>query len=224
MRKFRDILKISRKRHGSAATHGFHGAAKPRTMAQLAQIPDSRFLSMATRCVFQAGFNWKVIEAKWDGFEDAFEGFELSRWVMANDDDISRLASDERIVRNAQKIASVPENARFFSDVSREHGSVGLWVGQWPAEDYVGLLAALAEGGSRLGGATGQYFLRFVGKDSFILSKDVTAALIREGVIDKPSSSRKAMAAIQAAFNRWMDESGESMTAISQTLARSIDA
>ena len=62
-----------------------------------------------------------------------------------------------------------------------------------------------------------------MGKDGFILSRDVVAALIREGVIDKPPSSKKAMAAVQAAFNHWADESGHSLTAISQTLARSID-
>jgi 3-methyladenine DNA glycosylase Tag len=224
MRKFKDILAIAKKRHGEQAMHGFHGPASPKTMAQLALIPDDRWLSMATRCVFHAGFNWKVIDAKWDGFEEAFEDFSLGRWVLANDDDLARLVSDERIVRNGQKIASVPENARFFAGLSKESGSVGLWVGQWPVSDYVGLLAALAEGGSRLGGTTGQYFLRFMGKDSFILSKDVIAALIRENVIDKPSMSKKAMAAIQAAFNRWMEESGQSMTAISQALARSIDA
>lgn len=224
MRKFKDILAIATERHGPAAMHGYHGAANPRTMAQLAQIPDDRYLSMATRCIFHAGFSWKVIDEKWDGFEEAFEDFDIGRWVMATDDDVSRLASDDRIVRNGQKIASVPVNARFFAAMAKEHGGVGLWIGQWPVEDYVGLLAALSDGGSRLGGTTGQYFLRFMGKDSFVLSKDVLAALIREKVIDKPSNSKKAMSAIQAAFNQWMEESGQSMTAVSQALARSIDA
>ena len=203
--------------------HGFHGPARPKTMAQLALIPNDRYLAMATRCIFQAGFNWKVIEAKWDGFEEAFDEFDLGRCSMYSDDDIARLASDDRIVRNGQKIASVPENARYFAAKAADTGSVGLWIGQWPVDDYVGLLEELSRNGSRLGGNTGQYFLRFMGKDSFILSKDVTAALIREGVIEKPGSSKKAMAAIQAAFNTWMEQSGESMTAISQTLARSID-
>jgi 3-methyladenine DNA glycosylase Tag len=62
-----------------------------------------------------------------------------------------------------------------------------------------------------------------MGKDSFILSRDVTAALIREGIIDKPATSKKALAAVQAAFNHWMEDSGQPATAISQTLARSID-
>jgi len=200
-----------------------YGKLKPKSADELAAIPDDRWLAMATRCIFQSGFNWKVIEAKWAGFEAAFEGFDLGRWVMSSDDDIARLVSDKRVVRNGQKISSVPVNARFFSEVSRQHGGFGRWIGDWPPTDYVGLLEVLEKKGSRLGAATGQYFLRFMGKDGFILSKDVTAALIREGVIDKAPTSRKAMAAVQHAFDRWTAESGLPMMAISQTLARSID-
>lgn len=224
MRKFEEILAIARERHGEAAMHGYRGPARPKTAGELAAIPDDRWLSMATRCIFQSGFSWKVIDAKWEGFEAAFEGFDLGRWVMASDDDIAALLADRRIVRNGQKIATVPENARFFAGISRQHGGVGRWIGEWPVTDHAGLVEALGRGGSRLGGATAQYFLRFMGKDGYILSKDVTAALIREGVIDKPPTSKKAMAAVQQAFNAWMEETGYPMTAISQTLARSIDA
>jgi 3-methyladenine DNA glycosylase Tag len=75
---------------------------------------------------------------------------------------------------------------------------------------------------SRLGGTSGQYTLRFMGKDSFILSRDVVARLIAEGVVDKAPSSKRDMEATQAAFNTWMDQSGRSLTEISRVLAMSI--
>ena len=61
-----------------------------------------------------------------------------------------------------------------------------------------------------------------MGRDSFILSRDVGAALVREGVVDKPPSSKRDMAAVQAAFNAWMAESGRGLTQISRTLAMSV--
>ena len=64
--------------------------------------------------------------------------------------------------------------------------------------------------------------MRFSGVDSFILSKDVTARLIAEGVIDKPAGSKSSMTAVQNAFNTWMDQSGRSLTAISRVLALSL--
>lgn len=54
------------------------------------------------------------------------------------------------------------------------------------------------------------------------LSPDVTARLIAEGVIDKPASSKTALRTVQAAFNSWMEQSGRSLTEISQVLAMSL--
>ena len=78
--------------------------------------------------------------------------------------------------------------------------------------------------GDRLGGQTGRYFLRFIGWDSPILSRDVVQALIGAGVVDKEPSSQKALAAVQAAFNELVDASGRSNTELSRILAMSVDA
>jgi 3-methyladenine DNA glycosylase Tag len=61
--------------------------------------------------------------------------------------------------------------------------------------------------------------MRFMGKDSFVLSGDVVKALIREGVVTKEPTSAKDLKAVQAAFNAWAAESGRPLTQISQVLA-----
>ena len=225
MQTYQAIFDRAAKRHGGAAALSAKLAeSQPKSPAELAAIPDDHWLAEITRCVFQAGFNWSVIENKWDGFETAFEGFDVSRWAMASDDDLDALAHDTRIVRNPQKIRTVRENAVFLSDLAKEHGSAGRFFADYPATDQVGLMDVLKKRGSRLGGTTAQYFLRFIGKDTFIISRDVTAALIAAGVIDKPPTSAKALHAVQDAFNAWMSESGRPLTQISRTLALSIDS
>ena len=221
MRSFEDIRAIAAGRHDDLDKR-LAALEPPKSAKKLAAIPDDRWLSCMTKCVFQAGFNWKVVDNMWPGFEAAFDGFDIGRCAMLNDDDIARLTKDTRIVRNGMKIRSVHENAVFVGALAKEHGGVGRFFGGWPAEDYVGLLAELKKRGSRLGGATGQYFLRFMGVDSFILSRDVTARLIAEGVIDKAPSSQKAMAAVQDAFNAWREQSGRPFNEISRVLALSI--
>ena len=223
MSSFSEIFDKAANRHGKPEMLTHVEASVPKSASELSSIPDDRWLSQATRCVFQAGFNWKVIEAKWDGFEAAFEGFDIGRWVLASDDDIADLASDKRIVRNPQKIRTVPENARFFAEVSREHDGFGKWISQQPSTERNLLLEEMNRRGSRLGAMTGQYFLRFMGVDCYILSRDVTAALVREGIVDRQPTSKRAMAAVQEAFNGWMKESGYGLTQISRVLARSID-
>ncbi|MDJ0947788.1 MAG: DNA-3-methyladenine glycosylase I [Alphaproteobacteria bacterium] len=197
---------------------------KPKSAAALRKLSDDRYLAGMTRCVFQAGFSWKVIEAKWPGFEAAFEGFNPGRCSLMSDDDLDRLVRDTRIIRHAKKILSVRDNAVLLCDLAREHGSAAKAFADWPAEDYVGLLELLKKRGSRLGGSTAQYFLRQIGKESFVLSKDVVAALTREGVVDKDPKSKRDLDAVQAAFNAWRAESGRSLSEISRVLALSVDS
>ncbi len=123
-----------------------------------------------TKRIFSAGFVWSVIEKKWPGFEAAFLGFEPKRLLSQPDEFWEGLTGDKRIVRNPQKIMAVRANAQFVADIANEHGSFGKFLAQWPAGDQVGLLELLGKRGARLGGRTGQYFLRFIGKDGFVTS------------------------------------------------------
>ena len=196
---------------------------RPVPAAELAEVPADRWLAAMAKCLFQAGFNWSVIENKWPGFETAFDGFDVARVAFYHDGDMDRLLADKGIVRNAAKIKAVIENARFLQDLAQEHGSAGAAFANWPNADYVDLLQLIAKRGSRLGAVTGQRMLRSMGRDSFILSPDVTARLISEGVVDRPPSAQRDMRAVQDAFNIWSAQSGRGLTAISQTLAFSID-
>lgn len=197
----------------------------PRALSadELADIPDDRWLSHMTKCVFRAGFVWRVIEQKWAGFEDAFSGFNPQGMAHLSDDRLAEIAQDERIVHNAQKVNTVRENAMFVLDIAAEHGSFAEFIANWPEDDIVGLWALLKKRGKRLGGNTSAMVLRGMGKDTFVLSTDVCAALQKAGVINRENPSSQAeMKAIQQAFNAWRDESGLRLCEISRTLAASI--
>ncbi|WP_425043949.1 DNA-3-methyladenine glycosylase I [Primorskyibacter sp. S87] len=220
MRSFQEIFAIAADRHGGPDALEAK-LSRPASSDELAALPEDRWLSILTKCIFQAGFSWKVIDTKWEGFEDAFDGFDPGPCAFMDDDKFDALLRDTRIVRNGAKIATVRDNAAFLIEL-REQGGAGKVLGGWPSEDYIGLLDLLKSRGSRLGGTTGQYAMRFAGRDSFILSRDVTARLIAEGVIDKPAGSKTAMRAVQAAFNDWAGQSGRSLTEISRVLAMSV--
>lgn len=189
----------------------------------LAKVRDDRILSTMAERVFAAGFVWRVIEQKWPGFEEAFLGFEPKRLLFQPDDFWHDLASDSRIVRNPQKIRSVRDNAAFVERVSREHGGFGRFLAEWPADDQVGLTAYLGKHGSRLGGNTGQYLLRWLGWDTFILSRDMILALRDAGLdIGEAASSKKDLAKIQWQINEWAAATGLPRAHISRILSMSI--
>lgn len=221
MRSFDEIFAIAADRHGGADALK---ARLPQPATDFAAIPDDRVLAQMTRCIFQAGFHWKVIDQKWPGFEQAFHGFDPNRCAMIHDEEIDTLLSDPRIVRNPAKVKSVPENAAFILSLAKEHGSAAKAFAAYPQSEYIELLDLLKKKGSRLGGVTGQRVLRNLGLPAFILSNDVLARLKAEGVIDGPATSKKGQQAIQAAFNTWSEESGLSPSEISAVLAMSIDS
>lgn len=188
----------------------------------LSELGDDRLLAEFTKRIFQAGFNWQVIETKWPGFEEAFWGFDIARCAMMSEDDLDLLLSNAAIVRNGPKILAVRDNAVFLSELAQEHGSATAHIGAWPGTDQVGLLQMLKARGARLGGMTGQYALRFAGYDNFILSRSVVAALNMAGVIEGAANSKTALTKVQQAFNDWAAESGERYAVISRTLAMSV--
>ncbi len=222
MRHFSMIEKQAAERKGGtdalAALLSF-----PLSEEKLQAIPDDRWLSAMTKCIFQAGFNWQVIERKWPRFEQVFEEFDLHRWAMMSDDDLDRLLKTEGLVANAAKIRSVGTNATFLLELSAAYGSVAAHFCTWKRTEYCNNLRQLQKSGSRLGGRTGQTFLRRMGVDTLIFSPDVLKALKREGVVGKMPSSKADFAAIQAAIDRWSGESGRPLTQISQILAFSAD-
>ena len=221
MRDFDEIFEIAAQRKGGAdALNALLN--KPESAAALAAFPEDRWLAQISKCVFNAGFNWKVIEAKWPGFEEAFDGFDPARVAMWPDERLDQLASDTRIVRNGSKIASVHANAVFLRELAQEHGSASAFFAAYPADDQIDLMEILKKRGSRLGGSTVQYALRFMGKESFVLSRDVVKALRRENVIASDSLSKKNLIAIQAAFNNWKAETGRPLNEISRILAFSV--
>jgi 3-methyladenine DNA glycosylase Tag len=218
---FKEIYRRAVRRHGGANLEA--ELPKVKSKAALRRVKDDRVLAEMTRGVFQAGFVWRVVENKWDGFEEAFGGFDPRPLAKLSENKLAALAVDTRIIRNPQKISSVRDNARLVCELSDESGSAARFFAAWPEEDMVGLWDLLKRRGSRLGGFTGQFFLRHIGVDTPMLTADVEAALREQGVVEQKSlSSRKAQIAIQEAFNTWREESGRSLSEISKILACSL--
>ena len=189
---------------------------------EIAATPNDRFLAEATKMIFQAGFNWDVIEKKWPNFEKSFDGFDVHYWAMMMDEEMGRLMQDKSIVRNAMRLASVGKNAIYFKDIITEHGSVGAFFANWDPDQYFENVMAMRKRTNRLGGTSGMIFLRRMGIESLVFSTDVVRALIGNGVVAKEPTSKADMKAAQEAVSAWRKESGRTLSEISQILAMSV--
>lgn len=189
---------------------------------QLLDIPEARYLSAMIRCINRAGFSWRVIDQKWPEFEEAFFQFKVDTLAMLSDEQWEAYLNDKRVVRSGQKIRATRDNVAFLYDLRFTDQGIAKLIHEWPCSDQIGLMALLKKRGSRLGGNSGQYFLRMMGKDCFVLSRDVILALQSAGLdIKTEPSSQRELKLIQAAFNTWHQQSGTSYTHMSQICAYS---
>ena len=190
---------------------------------QLLAKGDDRYLAMMTKVINQAGFRWAVIEKKWPQFEDAFFQFNITKLSLLSPEQWEAYLRDTRVVRHGQKINAVMENVAFVYHESLQRGSFAHLIADWPTDDQVGLMRYLKKHGSRLGGNTGQRFLRYMGKDAFILTQDVVYALQHSGIdiADNPTSQRD-LNKVQEAMNRWHQDTQLPYAHLSKLLAYSV--
>lgn len=209
-------------RFGSAKALEAH-LPTPKTAKQLEAISADRYLSTMALRVFRAGLKHSLVDSKWPAFEEVFYRFDPEKVVLMGADHLERLMQDARIIRHLGKLKSVPRNAQLILDIEKEHGSFGKFIAQWPVEDITGLWQYLAKHGNQMGGLSSPRFLRMVGKDTFIPTWDVVAALNAQKIVDKVPTSKRDQAIVQQVFNQWQSESGRPLCQLSAMLAFTVN-
>jgi DNA-3-methyladenine glycosylase I len=120
------------------------------------------YLEVMTKAVFQSGLSWKVVDAKWDGFREAFAGFDAEKVARFTPADVDRLAQDPSIVRNRRKIQATVDNAVEIVALDQEHNGFRNFLrSQGSFEETV---ASLKRHFGFLGDTGSYYFLYVVGE------------------------------------------------------------
>jgi hypothetical protein len=120
------------------------------------------YLEVMTKAVFQSGISWRVIEAKWLGFQQAFFGFDPERIAELTPPEVDRLAEDTRIVRNRKKIEATVQNAQTMLDLDREHGGFRAYLRS--RGDFGETVSDLRKRFKFIGDLGAYYFLYVVGE------------------------------------------------------------
>jgi 3-methyladenine DNA glycosylase Tag len=196
---------------------------RPKSADELRAVPDDRYLSQMSLRIFRAGLKHSLVDAKWPAFEEVFLGFQPKRVVAMSDEELEALLHDERVIRHWGKLKSVRANAAAIMQLEDGHGGMGAYLADWPRNDAVGLWADLAKRFSQLGGNSGPYFLRMVGRDTFILTPSVVSALNHWDAFEGTPKSKADRLKVQDVFNAWMRASSRPLCQVSMILALSVD-
>ena len=216
---YREIYNLALERKGSKEILESL-ISRPSDRSPLRVFSDDRCLAEFTKKIFQSGFVWKIVEQKWEGFEEIFWGFDIDKLLLMPEDMLERKAQDKKIIRNFRKVRTILVNAQMIKETcERESKSFGKFLSDWPKNDLVGLWIYLKNNGSRLGGNTGPFALRSLGIDSFLLTKDVEDFLRLNGIVDSGISSKRALYAAQNFFNDLQKDSGRDFAELSRLIA-----
>lgn len=186
---------------------------------QLTLLGDDRFLAEFTKKVFQSGFVWRVVRNKWPSFESVFFDFNIEKILMMPEEMLERKAADPSIIRNYNKVKTIKANAEMIFAEQQNGHTFAEFIANWPSDNIIGLWAYLKKNGARLGGNTGPYALRMLGKDTFILTRDVEGYFRAHDIISGGIQTKSSLNTIQASFNTWQAESGLSLCQLSQLVA-----
>ena len=195
----------------------------PKSAEELRAVGDDRYLSLMSLRIFRAGLKHSVVDAKWPAFEEVFFGFEPARVVAMPDEELEALLADQRLIRHWGKLKSVRANAAAITELATAKGGMGRYLAEWPRDDVVGLWADLAKRFTQLGGNSGPYFLRMVGKDTFILTESVVKALNHWDAFEGTPKSKADRQKVQEVFNAWHQATSRPFCQISMILAASVD-
>jgi 3-methyladenine DNA glycosylase Tag len=130
--------------------------------AQITPTSLADYLEVITKAAFQSGMSWRVIEAKWDGFREAFHGFDPERVAAFTPEDVERLAGDRRIVRNRRKIEATIQNAETLLELDRPPAGFRGWLRSHGGFEET--IDALRKELSFIGDMGAYYFLYVVGE------------------------------------------------------------
>jgi DNA-3-methyladenine glycosylase I len=122
----------------------------------------SGYLDALARVMFQTGISWRVVEAKWPGTREAFDGFDPEAVAAYDASDIDRLMGDTRVIRNRKKLEAVVTNARRMQAVASESGGFDRYLDS--LGDFEATKDALHKQFAFIGDAGAWYFLWSVGR------------------------------------------------------------
>lgn len=93
-------------------------------------------LEVMTRAIFQAGLSWALIDARWDAFRTAFDGFRVDLIAATyGEGEIERIMETDGVIHSRAKIAGTIANAKALQAVAAEYGDVAAYVRSFPSYD-----------------------------------------------------------------------------------------
>lgn len=77
---------------------------------------------------FQAGLSWLTVLKKREAFRRAFDNFDVKKVAKYDENKVTELLQNEKIIRSRGKINAAILNAKIFIEIQKEFGSFSKYI------------------------------------------------------------------------------------------------
>lgn len=161
---------------------------------------DAVLFAKLTMIVFYSGFRASTVGAKAGVIMSHFPDYETVAGYA--EEDIQRILSDQRMIKNERKIRAVVKNAIAVRDVVRQHGSFQSYIDSFQprssVENLMSLTRDLQQRFNYLGGITVYHFLTDTGFPVLKPDRVIRRVFHRLGIINNEHDEQEAIRQGQA--------------------------
>lgn len=80
---------------------------------------------------FQAGLSWECILNKRESFRIALDNFDIEKIINYDENKISELLNNKKIIRNKLKIKALINNSKIFKEIKKEYKTFYKYLSQY---------------------------------------------------------------------------------------------
>ncbi|MBY8991904.1 MAG: DNA-3-methyladenine glycosylase I [Candidatus Lokiarchaeota archaeon] len=127
---------------------------------------DKGYFEILSKAVFNAGFSYRVVDAKWEGIKEVFYDFDpftISKWTV---DEVSFALNSPKIIRNPKKVNAIVSNAKIFLELVEKYGSFEKYLKTFREEPYEERQKILSNQFKWMGPTGAHFFLWSVGENA----------------------------------------------------------
>jgi 3-methyladenine DNA glycosylase Tag len=134
---------------------------------------DNEYFERMSRVILASGLNWRTLEKKWPGIEQAFAGFDVAAVADFAEPEITALLANPAVIRNLPKIRAIVANAGEFQSIAKKYGSFAAYLADLRNRGgEASMRDAISQRFTFMGKGTTVIFLFSVGEDLPEASKE----------------------------------------------------
>lgn len=175
--------------------------------------PNSFFYEKLVGTIHVSGYKVSILRNRWSDIKKAFSNYDISKVSQYTDEDLKKMMSNPKLIRNKRKLKACIENAKIIKEISTKYGFFGEYL-ERNKNNLKKLKEDLIKKFHYLGNVLVLEYLKEVGIDAIKPDVHVVRVMHRLGLIDSERISLGNIDNVVEVANRISQLTGEKLSVV----------